>query len=88
MSKLIQGKITEEYTRLCNLSLHKNRNYGDSAVIPLGIFNKLSAVDAICARLDDKLARIKNCGINDLTEDTVDDIIGYLVLLNIARKLK
>ena len=35
-------------------------------------------------RLDDKLARIKNKGINDKTEDTVDDLIGYLLLLKMS----
>jgi hypothetical protein len=28
--------------------------------------------------------RIKNSGINDSTEDTISDIIGYLILLQIA----
>ena len=28
--------------------------------------------------------RIKNKGINDKTEDTVNDIIGYLILLKVA----
>jgi len=28
--------------------------------------------------------RIKNKGINDKTEDTVDDLIGYLLLLKMS----
>jgi len=28
--------------------------------------------------------RIKNKGINDQTEDTVDDLIGYLLLLKMS----
>ena len=32
------------------------------------------------------IMRIKNKGINDKTEDTVSDLIGYLILLKIALK--
>ena len=62
----------------------KNQAYGDTALNPSNIFSKLDSTEAICARLDDKLARIKNKGINDKTEDTVDDIIGYLLLLKMS----
>ena len=48
------------------------------------MFSKLNATEAICARIDDKLARIKNKGITDKTEDTVDDLIGYLLLLKMS----
>ena len=48
-------------------------------------FSKLDNAAAICARIDDKLSRIANSGLNDATEDTLDDLIGYLILLKIAR---
>ena len=67
-------KVTTEITELLIL---KNKAYGNTALNPTNIFSKLSATEAICARLDDKIARIKNKGINDKTEDTVDDLIGY-----------
>ena len=67
-----------------NLLLEKNRNYGDSATNPANVFSSGSAVDSICARIDDKLMRIQNKGINDKTEDTVSDLIGYLILLKVA----
>lgn len=67
-----------------NLLLEKNAAYGDSALNPVGIFSKGNAVESLCARIDDKLMRIKNKGINDLTEDTVTDLIGYLILLKAA----
>ena len=35
------------------------------------------------ARIDDKLSRIKHKGLNDLTEDTVKDLIGYLILYKV-----
>ena len=67
-----------------DLLISKNRAYGDSATNPVNIFAKGSAIENISARLDDKLMRIKNKGINDETEDTVQDIIGYLILLKVA----
>lgn len=66
------------------LLLEKNAAYGDSALNPVGIFSKGNAIDSLCARLDDKLMRIKSRGITDATEDTVQDLIGYLILLKIA----
>ena len=69
-----------------DLLLEKNAKYGDSALTPMQVFSKLNAEEAICARIDDKMSRIKNSGLNADTEDTLNDLIGYLVLLKIARK--
>lgn len=74
-------KLTE---KIVNLLKEKNAAYGNTALNPANIFSKLDSTEAICARLDDKLSRIKNRGINDKTEDTVDDIIGYLLLLKMS----
>jgi hypothetical protein len=76
-------KITEE---IYELLLKKNADYGDTANAPIGIFSKLDAIEAINARIDDKLSRIKNKGINDKTEDTVTDLIGYLILLKVQMR--
>ena len=73
-------KIGEEVTELL---LKKNSDYGDTANNPISIFSKLDSIEAISARIDDKLSRIKNKGINDNTEDTVTDLIGYLILLKV-----
>jgi len=70
--------------KVINLLKEKNAAYGNTALNPPTIFSKLDSSEAICARLDDKLSRIKNKGINDKTEDTVDDIIGYLLLLKMS----
>ena len=78
-------KVTEQITTLLK---EKNTDYGDSALNPLNIFSKLNAVESLCCRLDDKIARISNKGINDQTEDTVDDLIGYLLLLKMAMERK
>jgi len=79
------AKIATTCEDIKTLLLEKNANYGNSALEPLGVFSKLNAAEAIMARIDDKLARISNKGLNDATEDTLDDLIGYLILLKIAR---
>lgn len=70
--------------KIVKLLKEKNKAYGDTALNPSNIFSKLNSTEALCARIDDKLARIKNKGINDKTEDTVDDLIGYLLLLKMS----
>ena len=77
-------RIKEMTDKVCSLLIEKNDAYGDSALSPLNVFSKGSSVDSLCARIDDKLSRIKNRGLNDNTEDTLTDLIGYLVLLRIA----
>ena len=77
-------KLDIEVKIISDLLKEKNKAYGDTALNPTNIFSKLNATEAICARIDDKLARIGNKGINDETEDTVDDLIGYLLLLKMS----
>ena len=67
------------------LLIEKNRKYGDSALNPARIFSKASNIEQLKVRLDDKLSRIKNAQ-DDEDEDVVMDLIGYLVLLKIARE--
>ena len=78
-------QIKEVTNQLQELLIKKNRAYGNSALEPLNVFSKQNAVDSLCARIDDKLSRIKNKGINDKTEDTLFDLAGYLILLIIAK---
>ena len=82
--KTTAEQIVEVANSVRDLLLEKNKAYGDSALKPSNIFASGSAVDNIACRIDDKLMRIKNKGINDSTEDTVQDLIGYLILLKIA----
>ena len=80
--------ILEESEAVTNLLLLKNEAYGDSALNPSNIFAKGDAVENLSARIDDKLMRIKMRGNNDDTEDTVQDLIGYLILLKVALRIK
>tara|TARA_Y100000004_G_scaffold30756_1_gene32066 strand:+ start:1229 stop:1681 length:453 start_codon:yes stop_codon:yes gene_type:complete len=79
-SVILDGVVKD----VTDLLKSKNKAYGNTALNPPKIFSKLSSTEAICARLDDKLSRIQNKGINDATEDTIDDIIGYLLLLKMS----
>ena len=85
MTTKTQNSIKWTCNEIRDLLISKNKAYGDSALEPDNIFSKLDNAQAICARIDDKLSRIKNVGLDDKTEDTLDDLIGYLILLKIAR---
>lgn len=84
----INSEFTEHLDKVINnistLLKIKNQAYGNSALKPANIFSKLNATEALCSRIDDKLMRISNKGINDQTEDTINDLIGYLLLLVMA----
>ena len=79
-SVILDGVVKD----VTDLLKSKNKAYGNTALNPPKIFSKLSSTEAICARLDDKLSRIQIKGINDATEDTIDDVIGYLLLLKMS----
>ncbi len=81
--KNTEDLIKEVARDVVMLLLEKNKAYGDTANNPPQIFSKLSAREGILARLDDKLSRVKNKGLTDKTEDTIDDIIGYLILYKV-----
>lgn len=66
--------------------LAKNRQYGNSALEPIRVFSRVDAAEAIRIRIDDKLSRIAR-GDGSGDEDAVLDLLGYLVLLRMARKL-
>ncbi len=78
--------IVKECRDIAEMLLTKNRAYGSSFAVPLQVFSKLSPVEAIRARMDDKLARIKQA--KDFSEDTRLDLIGYLILERIALKME
>ena len=91
MQKLIplevQKIISEVCTEIENLLIEKNAAYGNSAIYPINIFSKGSALEQICVRIDDKLNRIKQGQTNTIIEDTVLDLIGYLILLKVLERI-
>lgn len=81
----MEQQIKEITNHITKLLISKNKAYGNTAQNPVNIFSKLGSEEAIKARIDDKLMRIKNKGINDKTEDSVYDLVGYLILLILVR---
>jgi hypothetical protein len=79
-----QRAIAEECDAIKAMLLEKNANYGNSALDPVRVFSKASPVEQILVRLDDKLSRLARG--KEADEDVIRDILGYLVLLRIAKK--
>ena len=75
-------KVEEVLSEIDTLLVTKNKKYGNSALLPQRIFSSADAVEQIKVRIDDKLSRIATGTVDD--EDTIMDLIGYLVLLRIA----
>ena len=85
----VQKLITEECNAIRDLLLTKNREYGNSALEPIGVFSALTAEQQIDVRIDDKLKRIQTVRQLDdvkIHEDTEQDLIGYLILKRVARR--
>lgn len=79
--KLVDAELAEIRAKL----LEKNRKYGNSALEPARVFSKAGPIEQLLVRIDDKISRIQS-GQADDNEDAVRDLIGYLVLLRIARR--
>lgn len=86
MSKVGQTQVDISTTcdAIKELLLEKNRKYGDSALNPVRVFSKSDPLEQIRVRLDDKLSRLRNQQ-DDEDEDVISDLIGYLVLYQVAR---
>lgn len=79
--------IHRECESIKQLLIKKNRAYKNSALQPINVFSKASAVEQLSVRIDDKLKRISEADPNALGEDSILDLIGYLILLRIAQKV-
>lgn len=73
-------KILNECLDIAELLINKNKSYGSSYSHPINIFSKADPKEQINIRIDDKLNRIKK-GSEYPSEDTILDLIGYLILL-------
>lgn len=82
----VRRMLREECTSLADTLEAKNRAYGNAAFDPIRIFSRLDAEAGIRVRLDDKLSRLARG--ETAGEDTELDLMGYIVLLRVARRLK
>lgn len=82
-----KDKFNQKVCKVCmdvaHLLKEKNESYGNSALDPMRVFSKASLQEQLYVRIDDKLSRIKR-GNNAFNEDTIKDLIGYLVLLLVS----
>jgi len=66
--------------------IQKNIDYCDSLQNPETPLFSVDRLTGIMGRINDKLNRLRQVGLNDTTEDTVEDLIGYFVHLLIANE--
>lgn len=78
-----QQELHQIMVKLERMLLAKNIAYGNSALDPIRIFSKAPPTEQLLVRIDDKLSRIVR-GTDDLKENDLDDLIGYLILLKIS----
>ena len=86
---MTEQEFEKEVKLVCNnvaeMLIEKNKSYGNSALEPINCFYKGDAGTSIRVRIDDKLSRIMR-GNEFQGDDTVWDLLGYLVLLIISQK--
>jgi hypothetical protein len=80
----LEEHILDECLKIATMLIEKNRAYGNSALAPVRIFSRASSEEQLLVRIDDKLSRLARGSAAG--EDVVADLIGYLVLLRIARR--
>lgn len=78
------SEVRNYLDEIAAMLIEKNRAYGNSALAPVRVFSRASTVEQILVRIDDKLSRLARG--SDAGEDVEKDLLGYLVLLRIARK--
>jgi hypothetical protein len=85
MSKQTEASIKTVMGGIEKMLIEKNRAYGDSALDPVRVFSKQDNIEQLYVRIDDKLSRIKR-GYEYPGDDTIFDLVGYLVLLLVAKE--
>lgn len=84
----MKEKIEATCDSIKQLLLEKNAKYGNSALNPVRVFSKADNQEQLLVRIDDKLSRIaRGAGMDAADEDTLNDLIGYLILLKIAKNI-
>lgn len=85
MSLNTQVDIARVSSEITSMLIDKNMAYGDSALDPVRIFSKSNPIEQLLVRIDDKLSRFAR-GTDYPGDNDIDDLIGYLVLLKIAKE--
>ena len=77
-------QILDSCHEIAHMLIKKNISYGNSALDPVRIFSKAGPREQLHVRIDDKLNRLMK-GTDYPGDNDIDDLIGYLVLLKIAK---
>ena len=83
--KEFEKQVRNICDKVANMLIEKNKSYGNSALEPINCFYKGDAGTSIKVRIDDKLSRIMR-GNEFQGDDTVKDLLGYLVLLLVSKE--
>jgi hypothetical protein len=78
----VQCDLCWMYMEHLTMLVEKNKRYGNSALEPVGVFNKEDPGKGILIRLDDKLKRIKES--SEVRKNDIADLMGYLALFCVA----
>jgi len=78
------NRIISECLEIAEMLINKNRSYGNSALDPIRVFSKADTREQLYVRIDDKLNRLMK-GTDYPGDNDIDDLIGYLILLKIAK---
>lgn len=70
---------------IAHMLIKKNISYGNSALDPVRIFSKAGPKEQLYVRIDDKLNRLIK-GEEYPGDNDIDDLIGYLILLKVAKE--
>ena len=81
-----QKAISDVCDELKSFLIAKNNAYGNSALEPLRILSKSDTEEQLNVRIDDKLSRLMR-GTAYAGDNDIDDLIGYLILKKVYRKL-
>ena len=77
-----QRQIKKECDQIAALLITKNAAYGNSFSEPINIFSQQAPEEQLKIRIDDKLNRLAK-GSTFQNEDTILDLVGYLILLRV-----
>jgi hypothetical protein len=95
----VRRLIKEECRSIEKLLLTKNKDYGNSALEPLSVFSSLTPIEALKARIDDKIRRVQNITKmmakkpsskvhHESLSQSEADLIGYLILKRVIDRLE
>lgn len=80
--------IIKECDAIKEFLLEKNKRYGNSAFYPKRVFSKADPIEQIKVRIDDKISRIQSLELDGYdNEDSSKDLLGYLIILRVAKQL-